>query len=72
MPGRDSGFFLYQQAAKEISQRKAAEEKLRISEERYRHIYHKTPIMLHSIDTNEKLSGFPITGWTSWDMTGLR
>ncbi len=36
-------FFLYQQAAKEISQRKAAEEKLRVSEERYRHIYHKPP-----------------------------
>jgi PAS domain S-box-containing protein len=48
-------FFLYQQAATEISQRKAAEEKLRISEERYRHIYHKTPIMLHSIDTTGKI-----------------
>jgi PAS domain S-box-containing protein len=48
-------FFLYQQAAKEISQRKAAEEKLRVSEERYRHIYHKTPIMLHSIDTTGKI-----------------
>ncbi len=48
-------FFLYQQAAKEISQRKTAEEKLRISEQRYRHIYHKTPIMLHSIDTNGKI-----------------
>ena len=48
-------FSLYQQGAKEISQRKAAEEKLRVSEERYRHIYHKTPIMLHSIDTNGKI-----------------
>jgi PAS domain S-box-containing protein len=48
-------FSLYQQAAKEITQRKAAEEKLRISEERYRHIYHKTPIMLHSIDTDGKI-----------------
>ncbi len=48
-------FFLYQQAAKEISQRKTAEEKLRISEERYRHIYHKTPIMLHSIDTKGRI-----------------
>lgn len=48
-------FFLYQQAAKEISQRKSAEEKLRVSEERYRHIYHKTPIMLHSIDTSGKI-----------------
>ncbi|MCF8112881.1 MAG: PAS domain S-box protein [Desulfotignum sp.] len=48
-------FFLYQQAAKEITQRKDAEKRLRMSEERYRHIYHKTPIMLHSIDTNGQI-----------------
>jgi PAS domain S-box-containing protein len=48
-------FFLYLQADKEITQRKAAEKKLRVSEERYRHIYHKTPIMLHSIDTNGRI-----------------
>ncbi|HKJ97817.1 MAG TPA: PAS domain-containing protein [Desulfotignum sp.] len=48
-------FFLYQQAVKEISQRKEAEKKLRVSEERYRHIYHKTPIMLHSIDTQGRI-----------------
>jgi len=48
-------FFLYQQAAKEITQRKEAEKKLRMSEERYRDIYHKTPIMLHSIDTRGRI-----------------
>jgi PAS domain S-box-containing protein len=48
-------FFLYQQAVKEITQRKTAEKKLRISEERYRDIYHKTPIMLHSIDTSGRI-----------------
>jgi C4-dicarboxylate-specific signal transduction histidine kinase len=48
-------FFLYLQADKEITQRKAAEKKLRVSEERYRHIYHKTPIMLHSIDTQGRI-----------------
>jgi PAS domain S-box-containing protein len=48
-------FFLYLQADKEIAQRKAAEKKLRVSEERYRHIYHKTPIMLHSIDTRGRI-----------------
>lgn len=48
-------FFLYQQAVKEIAQRKEAEKKLRVSEERYRHIYHKTPIMLHSIDTRGRI-----------------
>ncbi|MEE4365201.1 MAG: PAS domain-containing protein [Desulfotignum sp.] len=48
-------FFLYQQAVKEIAQRKEAEKKLRMSEERYRDIYHKTPIMLHSIDTQGRI-----------------
>ncbi len=48
-------FILYQLAAQEISRRKRAEKQLRISEERYRHIYHKTPVMLHSIDTEGKI-----------------
>lgn len=48
-------FILYQLAAQEISRRKQAESQLRISEERYRHIYHKTPVMLHSIDTLGKI-----------------
>lgn len=41
---------LYQLGIQEIIKRKKAEKELRISEERYRHIYNKTPVMLHSID----------------------
>lgn len=41
---------LYQLAVREIVKRKNMEKALRKSEERYRHIYHKTPVMLHSID----------------------
>ena len=41
---------LYLLGSQEITKRKAVEKKLRLSEERYRHIYHKTPVMLHSID----------------------
>ncbi|MFH2058851.1 MAG: cache domain-containing protein [Pseudomonadota bacterium] len=41
---------LYQLGVKEIAMRKKAEKELRLNEERYRHIYHKTPVMLHSID----------------------
>jgi len=41
---------LYRLGIQEIAQRKKAEKELRLSEERYRHIYHKTPVMLHSID----------------------
>jgi len=48
-------FILYQLAAQEITRRKRAEKKLRLSEERYRNIYHKTPIMLHSIDTEGRI-----------------
>jgi len=44
-------FILYDMALKEIIQRKKAEKELRYSEERYRHIYNHTPVMLHSIDT---------------------
>jgi len=49
-------YILYQLAARELTQRKHAEKKLRLSEERYRHIYHKTPIMLHSIDTEGRIT----------------
>ncbi len=44
-------FILYNMALKEIIRRKKAEKELRYSEERYRHIYNHTPVMLHSIDT---------------------
>ncbi|MBF0200374.1 MAG: PAS domain S-box protein [Desulfamplus sp.] len=48
-------FILYKKALHEIVMRKKAEGKLRISEARYRHIYHKTPVMLHSIDTGANI-----------------
>ncbi len=46
---------LYQLGNREIIRRKKAEKDLRISEERYRNIYHKTPVMLHSIDTEGQI-----------------
>ena len=41
---------LYRMGVGEVSRRKHAEKELRLSEERYRRIYNKTPVMLHSID----------------------
>lgn len=46
---------LYQLGVREIARRKKAEHDLRLSEERYRHIYHKTPVMLHSIDVEGRI-----------------
>lgn len=46
-----SVLILYRIALQEILRRKVVEKDLRLSEERYRDIYHKTPVMLHSIDT---------------------
>ena len=48
-------FFLYTRAAKELTRRRKAEDDLRRSEQNYRHLYHNTPAMLHSIDTNYRL-----------------
>ncbi|MCD4743600.1 MAG: PAS domain-containing protein [Desulfobacteraceae bacterium] len=48
-------FILYSKAAQEIVRRRNAEKELRLSEERYRHIYHKTPVMLHSIDPEGRI-----------------
>lgn len=45
-------FVLYRLGIQEIIKRKKVEKELRLSEERYRRIYHKTPVMLHSIDTD--------------------
>ena len=47
-----SVFFLFKKASVEIFKRQSAEKALRESEERYRGLYHHTPAMLHSIDTN--------------------
>jgi PAS domain S-box-containing protein len=46
---------LYQNASKEIARRRVVESALRKSEERYRSLYHRTPAMLHSIDTDGRL-----------------
>ena len=42
-------------AACDITAEKAAEQALRESEERYRQLYNKTPVMLHSIDCEGRL-----------------
>jgi PAS domain S-box-containing protein len=48
-------FLLYRKASGELAQRRAVESALRESEERYRCLYHQTPAMLHSIDTEGRL-----------------
>ena len=48
-------FFLYRKASQEIAQRRSAEKALRESEVRYRSLYHNTPAMLHSIDTDGRI-----------------
>jgi PAS domain S-box-containing protein len=50
-----AALILYRKAAQEIIRRKNAENDLRLIGERYRHIYHKTPVMLHSIDTKARI-----------------
>ncbi len=46
---------LYNKASREIFRRLTAEQALRQSESRYRALYHNTPAMLHSIDTEGRL-----------------
>ncbi len=48
-------YFLYRKASQEITRRRTAEQELRRSEERYRRLYHKTPALLHSVDTGGRL-----------------
>ena len=48
-------FFLYRKASQEITQRQSVEKALRESETRYRSLYHNTPAMLHSIDTQGRI-----------------
>ncbi|MDJ0633408.1 MAG: PAS domain S-box protein [Xenococcaceae cyanobacterium MO_188.B29] len=52
----DYGNILYLNGAIfDISDRKQAEQALRESEQRYRNLYHNTPVMLHSIDRTGKI-----------------
>ncbi len=46
---------LFQKASAEIHRRLNAEDALRQSETRYRSLYHHTPAMLHSVDTQGRL-----------------
>ncbi len=46
---------LFRKASREIQRRRTAEQALRRSESRYRALYHHTPAMLHSIDTEGRL-----------------
>ena len=48
-------FILYRMASNELVRRREVEKKLKESEQRYREIYHKTPVMLHSIDTEARI-----------------
>jgi PAS domain S-box-containing protein len=48
-------FILYRSASGELHRRKQAEKALRDSEKRYRTLYHSTPAMLHSIDSEGRL-----------------
>lgn len=50
-----SVFYLYRKAAREIQQRKNAQEALKKSDRRYRSLYNDTPAMLHSIDPSGHL-----------------
>ncbi|MEF8823741.1 MAG: PAS domain-containing protein [Desulfohalobiaceae bacterium] len=68
-------FFLYTRAEKELSRRRKAEEDLRKSEFDYRYLYHNTPAMLHSIDTEYRMiqvSDFWLeaTGYTRDEVLG--
>ncbi|MFW6314080.1 MAG: PAS domain-containing protein [Desulfohalobiaceae bacterium] len=70
-------FYLYTRAEQELSWRRAAEDELRKSERNYRYLYHNTPAMLHSIDTEYRLlqvSNFWLeaTGYTRKDVLGRK
>ncbi len=66
---------LYRKASREIQRRRTAEQALRSSEARYRALYHHTPAMLHSIDTEGRLLSISdywveIMGYTREEVIG--
>ena len=68
---------LYGMASAEIKGRKVAEDALKESEERYRMLYHNTPAMLHSIDTQGRLihvsdHWLEWTGYTRSEVIGCK
>jgi PAS domain S-box-containing protein len=72
-----SVYFLYFRASKELYRRKQAEDSLRASERNYRSIYHNTPAMLHSIDSDYRLVSvsdywLEATGYTREEVIGRK
>ncbi len=53
-----NGALLYQTAIMDLSERKAAEAKLRASEERYRTLFNLGPVAVYSIDTSGRIDTF--------------
>jgi len=53
-----NGALLYQTAIMDLSERKAAEAKLRASEERYRTLFNLGPVAVYSIDTLGRIDNF--------------
>jgi PAS domain-containing protein len=53
-----NGALLYQTAIMDLSERKAAEAKLRASEERYRTLFNLGPVAVYSIDTSGRIENF--------------
>jgi PAS domain S-box-containing protein len=53
--GEDGHFSSYRGTARDITEQKQVEQRLRAAEERYRLLYNRTPTMLHAIDLHDRL-----------------